>query len=311
MTASTAPNETRLPRQVVRQSEAIRARYTPPAEPETAPAGAPAAPAATPAAPPATTSVTPATPAPDPRESDPNYWKQRFSVTQGILAKERTDRQAERNELIRKNTELQTASPKSTAPDAAIDLSKFYTPEQITQYGEEQCRVMAKTAMDAARATAQDLIDAAVRPLKEQRERDVTDAAASAKQKFVDKLAELHPSYPEDDVDPRWLTWLADEENGVQRQQLLDIHMQNGSAANVAKMFKAWKATTVTATPLVAPSGSGAAPTGDAPPPADTGLTAPSDAEVKDYYKRSAIGKVKEPERVAFEARLKLRNPGS
>jgi hypothetical protein len=319
MTASTALNETRLPRAVLRQSAAIAERFAARAAEsgEASPASATAAPAATPAAAPATTPATQPATAVDPRENDPNYWKQRFNVTSGILAKERKDRQDERSELLRKNTELQTqaASSKTAVPDAAIDLTKFYSPAQIEQYGEEQCRVMAKTAMDAARSTAQDLIDAAVRPLKEQREREVADKAADRKQKFVDKLAELVPDYPVIDVDPRWADehtgWLAQEdENGVQRQQLLNIHIGNSDAPRVAKMFEQFrKAVMTVATPPIAPNGTGAAPAGDGrPPEGAAGLTAPTDAEVKDFFKRSAIGKVKDDERVSFEARLKLRN---
>ena len=44
-------------------------------------------------------------------------------------------------------------------------------------------------------------------------------------------------------------------------------------------------------------------------PPASQGLAAPTGDEVKDFYKRSALGKVKDSERVEFEARLKLRTP--
>ena len=324
MTASVAQNETRLPRAVVRQSAAIAAAIA--ARESANESGAPSADgntapitATTPAVPPATTSAPPATPPVDPRESDPNYWKQRFNVTSGILAKEREARKTEVEELRRKNAELQTQAASSTpaVPDTPIDLTAFYTPQQIETYGEEQCRVMAKTAMDAAQATAQKLIDAAVRPLKEQREQEKADATASRKQAFIDKLIELVPDYQVLDVDPRWSDehtgWLAQEdENGVQRQQLLNIHIGNADAKRVAKMFEQFRAsiTTQAPTPPVTPSGSGAAPAGDGQSPAASvaGLTAPSDAEVRDYYKRSAIGKVKDDERVQFEARLKLRN---
>lgn len=44
-----------------------------------------------------------------------------------------------------------------------------------------------------------------------------------------------------------------------------------------------------------------------ASPQVTTQPTAPSDAEVASYYKRAALGKVTDSERVAFAARLKLR----
>ncbi len=322
MTASAAPSAIRLPRAIERQLAATAARYAAAETGASPSADATAAPAATPAATPATTPETPAAPAADPRENDPNYWRQRFSVTSGILAKERAARQEERAEWIRKNTELQSQATSSTTTvadtDAEINLADFYTPAQIEAYGEEQCRVMAKTAMDAARKTAQKLIDDAVRPLREERERETTDKATARKAAFVDKLIELVPDYQTIDVDPRWSDettgWLAQEdENGVQRQQLLNIHIGNFDAPRVAKMFKQFLKSVETTAPVppVAPSGTGAAPAGDGTPPASASgaLTAPTDQEVKDFFKKSSLGKVKDDERVAFEARLKLRVP--
>lgn len=218
MPASQALNETRLPRAVVNRSAAIAARYA------TSESELPPPEGAAPAAPEGGTPAEPAHVAElDPRESDPNYWKQRFKVTEGILARERTERRTQFEALNQRITELQeqalTQKPPPTA--AEIDLTRFFTPEQIETYGEEQCQVMAQTAMGAAHSTAQELIDAAMRPIREERAREKEDAAAQAKQKFVDRLTELKPDYATIDVDPAWQAWLAEEdENGVQRQAL-------------------------------------------------------------------------------------------
>lgn len=319
MTASVAPTNTRIPRQILRRVENATKRYTetdtpnPADDADTAPK--PAATSATPAEPPA------GAPAVDPRENDPAYWKQRFSVTQGMLAKERDDRRKEREAHDQRLTELQTRTSAAPAAEPDIDLALFYTPAEIETYGEEQCRVMARAAMRAATATTKAQVDAEVRPLKEQREREATETAERKKQEFIDKLVELHPGYQQDDVDPRWLAWLDQlNDDGEQRQGVLNRHIATSNAAAIANMFKSWRKSIPAApVPPVAPSGTGAAPAGDGTPPtaeALAGLTAPSKAEVADFYKRSATkrrgqpGFVTDEERVQFEARLKLQHPG-
>jgi hypothetical protein len=326
MQPNTAPNETKLPRAVLRRSAAIQARIdarNAPNEPETTPTSD-AAPATEPAAAPApATEPQAAAPAADPRDSDPSYWKQRFSVTEGILRRERSDRATERDSLYQRIAKLEdesrTLQATAKPADDAIDLTQFYTPAQIEQYGEEQCRVMAATAMRAARTTAQQAIDAAVRPVREQQERQQTDTAEAARTGFEDALTEQLPNWREVDADQRWRAWLAEEdENEVVRQTILNVYISKGNAVGATRMMKKWLATTRAAAPAAAPvpqppmtpSGSGANPEGgNAPAPSPAAMQgAPTDVEVRDFYKRSSLGKVKETERVAFEARLALRN---
>lgn len=326
MQPNTAPNETKLPRAVLRRSAAIQARIdarnTPP-EPEASETGN-AAPAPAPAAEPApATEPQAAAPAADPRDSDPSYWKQRFQVTSGLLTKERGDRTSERDSLYQRIAKLEdearTLQATAKPADDTIDLTQFYTSAQIEQYGEEQCRVMAATALRAARATAQEAIDAAVRPVREQQQRQQTDTAEAARQGFEDALTEQLPNWREIDTDARWRAWLAEEdENEVVRQTILNVYIEKANAIGAAKLMRKWVATLAPAPkpapvpppPPVTPSGSGANPEGgNAPPPSPAALQgAPTDVEVKDYFKRSALGKVKPDERVAFEARLALRN---
>ena len=318
-------NTTKLPRAVLRRSAAINARYAPkPPESEIPPA-ADAAPAPEPAADPAPVVEPPATPpAVDPRENDPTYWKQRFTVTSGILAHERNEYTTAVGNLNRRLTEAQEKLRLSQAqtPAPKVDIAKFFTDEQIEKYGAEQCETMAAAAMAAAHETAQGLVDAAVKPLKEDREQRIEQEATRKRREFDDKLSEQVPNWRTLDVDPRWREWLSeDDEHGVQRQSILDIHIGNGNAVQVGRMFKAWEKTVAPpATPVppapplpkptITPNGSGAS-AGDAPPVNSNAAAkgAPSGAEVKDYYKRSALGKVKAEERIEFEARLALRHP--
>ncbi len=325
MPATQASTETRVPHQVALRAANAAARYAPTETDPPNPAAA-AAPASPPAAPAATTADTPLATSPaDPRHSDPNYWKQRFEYNQHVLTRERAERQAKETEQNRRITELQdqTRTLQAAAPAAEIDLTKFFTPAQIETYGEEQCRVMAQTAEKAATAKAQELVDAAVRPLREERTQAAANEAERTKNAFVDKLTELVPDWQITDKDPRWCDehtgWLVEEdENGVRRQELLNIHIANRNAAACAKMFKRFAKTIEVATPPVSPSGTGANPGGDAEPPtpgAVASATAPSKAEVKDFFKRSATiqrgkpGYVTDQERATFEARLKLAHP--
>ena len=314
MTASAALTETRVPRQVSARLAASEARYRTP-EPDTPTPAEGAAPANQPATPPAAPANTQPTPAADPRHADPNYWKQRFEVTSGILARERDQRVAQMEGMNTRITELQTQiqTLQAAAPTPEIDLTAFYTPAQIEAYGEEQCRVMASTAMKAAQVHAQKAIDAAVQPLKQRQESDATHSAEQRKQAFVDKLTELVPDWQVTDKDPRWCDeidgWLAQEdEHGAVRQSILNAHIQSGNAVGAAKMFKAFTKSIAVVPPPVAPSGSGAG-AGESAPVAQPGLTHPSPAEKKAFYTRSALNKVKDSERTEFEARLKLPNP--
>ena len=312
-----------LPRAIVRRSAAIQARIDAQREPKTdpadpnAPPADPSAASATPSDPPAPP-VEPAAPAADPRENDPAYWRQRFNVTAGVLKAERTAHQGKIDELTRKMTEmqeqvrtLQVAAPTS---ESKLDAKQFFTPEQIEQFGEEQCEAMATAAMKSAQAAVQQAIEAEVKPLREQREREKAQTIEERKQAFTDKLGELVPGYAEIDTDPAWLAWLAqeDEASGLERQAILNQHINTLNAVKVAKVFQDYlksKAPAPRPTPPVVGKGNGAGPSGDAPPePPASSLKAPSDAEVKDFFKRSALGRVKDTERVEFEARLKLRN---
>ena len=314
MPASQASTETRVPRQVQARLNASLDRYKPaesdPLNPEAA--------AADPASPPAAPAATPAEPAADPRHTDPAYWRARFEVTSGLLSKERENRRVERDALHQQVADLQSkarSTPTAALASAEIDLSKFFTPAQIESYGEEQCRAMAQGAQAAVDLKTQALVDAAVRPLVEQRERDATDATADKQQKFDDALLAAWPNWKVEDADAKWRTWLEEEdENGAVRQTILNIHLGNGDVPKIMRMRKVFlKMQPVRPPPPVAPSGSGAQPAIDADPPTRddvTALTYPSPAEIKTFYSRSTMGKVKDDERVAFEARLKLGKPG-
>jgi hypothetical protein len=86
--------------------------------------------------------------------------------------------------------------------------------------------------------------------------------------------------------------------------------VNKANAVKVASMFAAFLKSKAPAVPTITPNGSGANPGGEPPAqPTVADSTPPSPAEIRAYYTRSSLGKVKEAERAQFEARLKLRAP--
>lgn len=309
MQASTAKNETRLPRAVLKISQNIADRIA--ARESKLDPAAEVPPAETP---PGTDAVPPVEPEPapgaDPRESDPAYWKQRFKVTQGVLAAERSDRKVNEAKLHQRVTELQEqiAQLQASAPAAPTDLGKYFTPEEVEELGEDECRARVVMIEKAVKNQLTALVEKEIKPLREQRENQQVNDLQSRRDVFLDKLAELFPAYTEiDTAESGFHAWLAQEnDDGIPRQQVLDRHVSAFNAVMVAKVFQDFvKTKAKPAQPPVAPHGSGAS--GPAAAPSQRAQAPLTKADIADFYKRSALGKVSESERVEFEARLRSR----
>ncbi len=305
---SQVSRERPLPGQIQRQQERIRLKMEkPPEEPSVAtkPEGE------EPPQPSAPQAQKPTHPTADPRKSDPAYWEQRFKVTQGILNQTREEHAAEVAALNARITELLGKLSEKPAAATEIDLGQYFTPEQIEQLGEDQCRAMAATASKAARSQAQALIDAEIAPLKTARADDAKRAHKEKVASFKMRLAELVPDFEVIDQEPAWKDqftgFLAevDPGSGMVRQDILDRHIGNFNVAGVAQMFMAYKAENAVPTPPVPPSGG--ARTDSTPPPSVPSMGYPTKAEVREHYKRRALRLVSDAEHAAFEARLQSR----
>lgn len=281
-----------------------------------APTQAPAAPAPAPAA-------------ADPRENDPTYWKARFKVTEGMLRRAQEDlRQAQADadqtiqELRNQLAELQAAS---TSPKGSLDVSAFFTKEQIEQFGPEQCEAMAQAAIKAARTQADEIIRTAVEPLKKDRDTQQRQQQRIREDTFWSELAEATPDYEDINADPKWRAWLAevDDATGLVRQDILDKHRASLNARGVSALFEKFRALQnagkATAEPPVAPPRSGGENNGAGDRGAATGGRGyPTPDEIRDYHKRAATIRnprdprfVTDKERKEFEARLQLPKPGA
>lgn len=303
MQASQATNETRLPRQVLKRSAEIQARLDAERaarEPETPSLEVQ----------PPTPTAEPTPPAAVPREQDPAYWKHRFEVTSGLLRREREERAADAERYLQQTNELQgqiQTLRTSQSSDKAVDLAAFLTPEQIETLGEDESRTIVSTALKAAQATVKQALDAEIQPLKERQAHDEQRRKRDARDRFLDALTELVPDYETIDATDGFKAWLAEEDpaSGLERQELLNRYVERTNAAKVAKLFADYKASlTPQPLPPVTPAGTGAVPQGEVRPAAV--LTPPTSQEIKDFYKRAAIGKVTDAERAQFEARRKL-----
>lgn len=313
MQTAASHDTTRLPRQVRDRIKAIDAHL---AESKASPADAPPPPPADGADPgitdPGAQPAAAASPAADPRELDPAYWRGRFDVVQGMLRKQREEANDRATQLNQRITDLEQENRTLKASGAhgtpaKVDLSAFFTPEQIEQFGEDQCEAIANATLKGARATVQQEIEAQVKPLRDRADADAKAAKQAKEDAFWDKLAELVPDYEAVDATDEWREWLSqkDENTGLVRQRILNQHHAALDAVQCAKVFQAYAKSKARPAPPVAPSG-GAGSGGGEDPPANTPAQGyPSQAEMKDYYKRAKLGKVKEAERVAFEARLR------
>ncbi len=201
------------------------------------------------------------------RESDPVYWKARFMVADGMAKKTRqvneTNRslQAEVDRLNKEVTRLKTSGPASAAAPASstapirpedIDLSRYYTPEQIEEYGEAQLRAHLAATLTTSERIIQEHVEqrvsARLEPIEQEREtarqrqeREALERSQQEENEYVEQLTELLPEWSEINKDPRWLRWLdGKNSDGISRQVVLDTLSAARDAERTAALFKAY-----------------------------------------------------------------------
>lgn len=306
MNESALNAETRLPRQVKDRADRARAMLAPTDD-------VPPAPPADPAAEPTPTPAAAPPPPADPRDSDPVYWKHRFNVTDGMLKADRK-RHAEaigalRTELQNAQTRIRELEDKAATGSDEINLEEFFTAEEIETLGEDQARIQARAIIKQAKKIASETVAREVEPLRQRQKEDQEREAKTAQQRFLDGLTELAPNWQAVNVDERWLAYLEQKEphTGLFRQTILDYAQAEGDFERVAGMIREFEATLnpvpVPPEPPTVPQGKPVVP-GSPPPPPVSGKGHPTKQEIRDYYKRRAIGKISPEEVSDFEARL-------
>lgn len=299
--------ETRLPRQVFERAERARRALSP--EDETPPAPTPTADATPPATPP----PQPAVPAPagDPRESDPAYWKHRFLTAEGLWKQDRIRHKEQtrlRDERIAAlGVEIEKVKSTGAAADD-VNLENHFSAEELESMTEE-ARNSARIAIMAASRHTRAEGDKIKATIREEKAKTAEEEEEDTKSKYLGELTELVPNWPDINKSEDWLVWLKTRnDDGEEMQDVLDRHDGRRNATGVAKVFKAFVATLAPTppppTPPVLPNGGAVngAPASELPQPAAG--KAPTQSEIRDFYKRSAIGKVSAQERTEFETRI-------
>lgn len=300
----------RLPRQVIRAGERARALLTKPSVPTDAdPTPAEKADAAAPA----TETTTPPPPADvprDPRENDPAYWRQRFNVTDGMWKAERRKHaetvQTKDAEIQRLTAEV--ARLQQQQAPAQVDLTKYLTAEEIEALGEDQARTMVSMAERLVADRVRAEIDAKVPALPAAAP---APAGPSKAELFIEALDEQVPTWRDINEDARWLKFLTerDDATGMRRQSIVDAAQQDGDATPVVNLLRqfiaAMNPVPVNPQPSVVPNGTAA---GASPQQAAASVStagAPTAAEIREFYKNRALGKISDEQARAFEARVK------
>lgn len=316
-TADQPVNEVRLPsavrRQVIRTNEIIEAERkrreagTDPAVTETPPAPMPSEAVAAPPVDPQ-----PTTKPVDPRHNDPRYWEQRFRAVEGIVLKERKLHEAEIEVLHQRVVELEeevvTLKARPVSPSSSeIDLGKYFTPEQIERIGEDEAMSMAQAAEKAAQAAvdaAVAKVEATLKPERDQRQREQERREAQRYRDFIAALEAEIDDLHELDKNPAWLGWLAESDgnSAFTRQEALDRHMTAQNAPEVIKLVKAFKSETEVKVPAPPIPPSGDTTRTEVPLEQPKPTVKWTQAKIKDYFKRAALGQVTDQERAEFEA---------
>ena len=290
------------------------------------------------AAPVAATPEVPAVPTPPPftveellsapdatKNASRDYWHARAQAVEGFRREDNAraagkikSLEGKVQELTVKNTELVQSHP---AAQPTIDLNKYFSEEEIESIGAERATAILRASTASVDTVVQERIDAAIKPLLDQRKESAEDETRAKQRKMVEELDAGFPAWQITDNDPRWRQVylnLVDEKTGMTHQQILDGHKARYNAAGIVKMLEAFvrslKPVPIPDAPPITPSsleGNG----GDAPPRPNPGagdgvvLTA---AEIKDGYKRIATNKMPEDEAALFHARVaaQMRNAG-
>ena len=249
----------------------------------------------------------------DPRENDLGYWKHLAKTREGIIKRERERHQ---NDLADRDLQIdglkeQVRQLEAAKPLPPVDVSTYFSQEEIDRMGEDQARIMAnRLANTEASVTkkAREIAEQTVEPLKKKAKEKEENDSKSAFDRMLVKLGELVPEWEEINKSEGWQLWLqdVDSKTGVERQELIEIHQRKLSAEGLAKMLNEYMASlkpaSVPPAPPVVPQGNASAGNPAVVSAPNKGYPTPD--EIKEHFKLRALNKVSQKERDEFNARL-------
>lgn len=216
-----------------------------------------------------------AQPAQDARENDPNYWRHRHATTEGILraekekakalAEEAAALRAEADKLRKETVDKQRKADAESRVRSLeqIDLSEFFTPAEIEEYGEKHLRTVLKGNVKAAMKTMDPSLQAEMEQMRAEvaSVRDI--AAQSREQAFWGRLDSGAKDWRSKQENPAFLAWLAevDPVSGRTRDSYVKEAQRALDADRVAAIFNAFS-------PASAPTHSAPAQQRPSAPPA-------------------------------------------
>lgn len=307
----------RIPRQVVAQAARARALLgegqdpIPEATQSAEPANAPSAPA------PVFFTAEELLKAPDKeRDQSRDYWYARSQAVEGFRRDENarsrdkiTKLEAQVQSLSAKVDELSSKQQASAQP--AIDLRQHFNEEEIDSIGEERAAAILRAAMSSTESIVRQRIDAAVKPLLDKKNADEQNTEEQLQAKFIEDLTEGFPTWQVTDKDVRWLKWLSgkDENSGMIRQRLVNIHRQDRNASGIVKLLNEFVSSLSPAPVQPLPETPAAILGGspDEPVPENPSFVegrALTEKEIKDGYKRKSLGKMTREEALRFDKQV-------
>lgn len=227
-------------------------------------------------------------PAADARENDPNYWRHRHLTTEGILKSERAKAKQLEEEAAALRAEAdrlrKESLDKARKADAQlrersldqIDLTEFFTPAEIEEYGEKHLRTVLKGNVKAALKTIDPSLQAELEQMRAEMESLRGTAAHTREQAFWNQLDSAMPDWQSQQANPEFQEWLAevDPVSGRTRDSYVKEAQKSLDAKRVVAIFKSFNGTTPKpASVASAPSRPSAPPAGktttaELPPPA-------------------------------------------
>lgn len=172
----------------------------------------------------------------DARESDPAYWKQRFSSTMGILRREREERVAAERRLMDEIAALKAELAKSRQ----TDLSDYLTAEQIEELGETKALELVEIARKVAGGEVKRLVEETITPLQERQRAEQESRRRELANRFHDDLTEAVPGWQDINKTEEWLSFLGDvdERTGLVRQEIVDIAQSRWDAKPIISLLR-------------------------------------------------------------------------
>ena len=168
--------------------------------------------------------------------------RSRLATTEGMhRADNERHRQALAEAQVREaelKRRLQAVERQPAAAPTREELRRYVTPQQLAEFGEEQCRLLVAAARTAAGEVSRGAVQAEMDSLRQ----ELAEQRGAMQAGFWSAVNTAMPRWREVNADPQFLAWLGERDAlaGRPRQALLDEARAALDAERVAAIFNAW-----------------------------------------------------------------------